>query len=196
MSTLIFFCTLISVVVLFVMIIMNTIRGKNVKKTLLVMVSIITVYALLWFIFYLKSSNTPIDFDTDICFDDWCITVTDMEKVEDIQGVTPKGQFIILYLRLSNHALGIAQKPSEPKIQVVDVKGRKWNYDPKGQTAYEKAFGKQYPVDQKLELHQSLDTQLVFEVPLDAKNLYALIEEGPFITKLLLPVNKKIYTLE
>jgi hypothetical protein len=160
------------------------------------LVCIITGYTLLWFIFYLRSSYTHIDFDTDTCFDDWCVTVTDMEKVQDIEGVTTKGQFIILFLKLSNHALGIAQKPSAPRIQVIDDKGHKWNYDPKGQAAYEKAFGKQYPVDQKLELHQSLDTQLVFEVPLDAKNLYALIEEGPFLTKLLLPANKKVYVLE
>ena len=56
--------------------------------------------------------------------------------------------------------------------------------------------GKQIPIDSKLELHQSLETQLIFDIPINSKNLKGVIEEGPFITKLLFYPDREIYLLK
>jgi hypothetical protein len=96
---------------------------------------------------------------------------------------------------MSNNAKGIAQKPSEPRVHIIDDNGNSYSFSPEGQLALEKQKGKQIPIDERLELHQSLETQLVFDVPKDAKGLKALIEEGPFITKLLFNENKEVFLI-
>ena len=94
---------------------------------------------------------------------------------------------------MSNHARGIAQKPSEPRIHILDAKNTAWPYSIAGQQILEKDEGKQAPVDSRLELHQSIETKLVFAVPISSKGLKVLIEEGPFITKLLLPGSQQVF---
>jgi len=96
---------------------------------------------------------------------------------------------------MSNHARGIAQKPSEPRVHIIDERGNSYSYSAEGQQALEKQIGNQIRLDQRLELHQSLETQLVFDIPKEAKNLKVLIEEGPFITKLLFNENREVFLI-
>lgn len=132
---------------------------------------------------------------TDVRFDDWCATITKIEHSVTIGGEKPNGQFIVLHITMTNRARGIAQRPSEPRVHIIDSHGHYWAYSEKGQQALEKVSGKQIPLDQRLELHQALDTQLVFDVTKDATDLKALIEEGPFITKLLLNDRKEVFSI-
>jgi len=199
MTTLIFFVTIISLFVLFIRLIIIVIKHKPVSSTIRAFVIIVLSYSILWGIFYFVSGYKVVPPGTDICFDDWCATVTKTERPETLgsenQVLKPKGQFIILYINMSNKAKGIAQKPSEPRIHIIDEKGNSYSYSPEGQLALEKQKGKQIPIDERLELHQSLETKLVFDVPKDAKGLKALIEEGPFITRLLFNENKEVFLI-
>ena len=98
---------------------------------------------------------------------------------------------------MTNKARGIAQKPSEPRIHILDENGQTWSISTIGQKALEASEGFQIPIDERLELHQSLQTKIVFDIPKDAKGLKAIIEEGPpFITNLLLQNNKKVFLLK
>jgi hypothetical protein len=130
-----------------------------------------------------------------ICFDDWCATITKAEQVKTIGAEKSKGQFVIVHIRVSNHARGIAQKPSEPRLHLIDGQGHSWSVSEPGQRALNNLSGEQFPLDGKLELHQSIETRLVFDIPINAKNVKGLIEEGPFITKLLLQDNKEVFEL-
>ena len=150
----------------------------------------------MWIIFYFKGTLIAVPFGTDVCFDDWCATITQAETPKALGRQNPHGQFIVLHIKMSNHARGIAQKPSEPRIHIIDGQGHWWAFSKDGQQALENIAGKQIPIDVKLELHQSLETQLVFDIPQDAKNIKAIIEEGPFITKLLLPDNSEVFVLQ
>ncbi|MBK7305476.1 MAG: hypothetical protein IPI30_21340 [Saprospiraceae bacterium] len=94
---------------------------------------------------------------------------------------------------MSNHARGIAQKPSEPRVHITDEKGNSYSFSLAGQQALEKQIGKQIPLDERLELNQSLETQLVFDVLKDARRLEILFEEGPFITRLLFNENREVF---
>ena len=96
-------------------------------------------------------------------------------------------------IKMSNHARGIAQKPSEPRVHLIDGKGHYWPYSVKGQQALEQNAGKQPGIDSKLALGESLETQLVYAVPVNAADIKVLIEEGPFITKLLLPEDQQVF---
>ena len=94
---------------------------------------------------------------------------------------------------MSNHARGIAQKPSEPRIHIIDGNGNIYSFSEAGQQALERQIGKQISIGTRLELHQSVDTQLVFDLPGDAQNSKVLIEEGPFITQLLFWEDKEVF---
>ena len=97
---------------------------------------------------------------------------------------------------MSNHARGIAQKPCEPRVHIIDEKENHWSFSEEGQQALEKLIGNQIPIDEKLELHQSLETQLVFDIPKEANKLKVLIEEGPLNTKLLFNENKGAFLIQ
>src|SRR6185437_5888884 len=197
MTTLLFLLTFLTLLVLLSRLIVKAIRHKPLKQTLKVMGIIAGSYLILWTVFYFTSSYTTVPLDTDVCFDDWCGTVTKIEKGQAIKTKLPSlpsdSVWIILHIKMSNHARGIAQKPSEPRVHLIDAKGHYWTYSVKGQRALEQNVGKQPGIGSKLALGESLETQLVYAVPVNAADIKALIEEGPFITKLLLPEDQQVF---
>ena len=195
MTGLIFIATFITVLILVLRVIIKLIKHKSYSATLRTITIILFCYGLLWVIFYFKSNETAVPFGTDVCFDDWCATITQAERPKTLGKQNPQGQFIILHIRMSNHARGVAQKPSEPRVHIMDGKGHLWAFSKEGQQSLENDIGGQTPVDIKLELHQSLETQLVFDIPKDAENIKAIIEEGPFITKFLFRDNSEVFVL-
>lgn len=199
MTTLIFFGTIIAILVVLLRIAIKVILHESIVSSLRLLVAIIFSYSLLWSFFFLISGYKTIQMGSDICFDDWCATVTKIEKpatlVYNNQLLSPKGQFIILHIRVSNHARGIAQKPHKPRIHIIDDKRNYWSFSAEGQEFFEKMRGKQTPIDEGLDLNQSLETQLVFDIPKKAANPKALIEEGPFITTLIFNEDKEVFSL-
>ena len=197
MATLIFLGTLISLVIFFVKIILRLINHRPLWSLIRTTIIIIISYCLIWIVFYSISSDKPIPFGTDVCFDDWCATVTSFEHFEnDSVELNPKVQFIILHIKMSNHARGISQKPSEPRVKLADSDGTTFTFSKEGQQTFEKQRGKQISIDSRLDLHQSLETQLVFEIPIKSNGLKAFIEEGPFITKLLFYSDREVFLLK
>jgi len=197
MATLIFFGTLISLVILFVKIILRLLNHRPMGSLIRTAFFIIITYCMIWIVFYSFSSDKPIPFGTDVCFDDWCATVTSFEHYKnDSIELNSKGQFLILHITMSNHARGISQKPSEPRIKIIDSDGTSYGFSNVEQRALEKQRGNQMPIDSRLELHQSLETQLVFEIPMKCHDLKAVIEEGPQITKLLFYGDREVFLLK
>ena len=196
MATLIFIATFLSVLILLINSIIKIITGKRSFAPLLTIAIILFCYGLLWVVFYFKSNAISVPFGTDICFDDWCATITQVERPATLGQQNPQGQFIVLHMRMSNHARGIAQKPSQPRVHIIDGQGHSWAFSEAGQQALENAAGRQAPIDVKLELHQSVETQIVFDIPQGAKNVKAIIEEGPFITNFLLHDNSEVFVLQ
>jgi hypothetical protein len=197
MATLLFLLTFLSLLILLIRLIIKAIRHKPVKPTLKTIGIIAGVYLVLWTGFYIKSSFITVPLGTDVCFDDWCATVTQIETSGAAQTKLPPlgtdSTWVILHIKMSNQARGIAQKPSEPRVHLIEENGNYWEYSAKGQQALEQKTGKQPGIDSRLELHQSLETQLVFAMPSNAKKVKALIEEGPFITKLLLADDRDVF---
>ena len=200
MTTLIFLTTLIALLALFIRLIIRLFQKRSVLPALRTIGIIALSYTLLWLFFYFYSSFQTVPAGRDICFDDWCATITAFEKLDSLVNGNKvsraRGQYIILSIKMSNHARGIAQKPSEPRVCIIDDKGHYRSYSEDGQNALEELTGKQIPLDSRLELHQSLETRLVFDVPADSKDLKAIIEEGPFITRLLINGNKEVFSLK
>jgi hypothetical protein len=196
MTTLVFFATVLAILILVIKILLKVIGHKNAASSFRLLTIVVLTYTLLWIIFYFKSNDIAIPFGTNVCFDDWCATTTQAERPKNLGERYPHGQFIVLHIVMSNHARGISQKPSEPGVHIIDGKGHWWAYSKEGQQALEKVAGKQISLDARLELHQSLETKIVFDVPKNAKNLKALIEEGPFITRFLLKEDNQVFILQ
>jgi hypothetical protein len=200
MTTLIFFGTIITTLVYLIRIGISIVRKESIISHVKVLFAVILSYSFLWLLFYFISSYKVVPIGTDICFDDWCATIVKTENSKslayDNKEIKPHGQFVILHIKMSNHARGIAQKPSEPRIHIIDDNGNYWGYSEEAQVFLEKIIGKQLPIDERLELNQSLETQFVFDIPENTKNSLILIEEGPFITKLLFNENKEVFSLK
>ncbi|MDR3697840.1 hypothetical protein [Mucilaginibacter sp.] len=199
MTTILFLLTFLTLPVLLVRLIIKAIKRKPLKSTLKIMGLIAGVYLLLWTGFYFASGYTTIPLGTDVCFDDWCATVTKIDNEPVVKAKLPAlpadSTWVILHIKMSNHARGIAQKPSEPRVHLIDAQGGYWPYSAIGQQALEKTEGPQPGIDNKLELHQSMETQLVFAIPATAKEVKVLIEEGPASTKLLLPDDREVFSV-
>ena len=199
MSTLLFFITIILIVVLLIGIINRAYRRKNIKKKTFWLAVVLTGYAIAWTVFFFLSREKALPFGTDVCFDDWCATVEGMDTASTLgtgsNEIRASGKYIILRVRMSNHARGIAQKPSEPRIHIIDAEGHYWAFSKEGQQALARTAGAQPELGARLELHETLETRIVFDIPPNATGLKAMIEEGPFITKLLLPEDQEVFKL-
>jgi hypothetical protein len=196
MATLLFFGTVLAVIVLLVRLVVKGVQRKPVLPTVKYIAIILISYALIWMIFSVKATNEVVPFSTDICFDDWCATVTKVEMADSLGSVHADGRFVILHIKMSNMALGIAQKPSEPRVHIMDDRGNSWGVSISGRQKLVELQGRQIPLDQRLELHESLETQLVFDIPQKAVGLKVLIEEGPAVTRLLIPEDKRVFQIQ
>src|SRR5471030_1131011 len=116
MAALIFILTFLSLVVLLVVLIVKAVRGKPIIAIFKSISFIILGYGIAWTIFYLVRTDIPVPLGTDVCFDDWCATIIKIESGPAVQKqfstISRDSTWIILDITVSNHARGIAQKPS------------------------------------------------------------------------------------
>lgn len=200
MASLIFLLSILSLLVLIIILILKAIRGRPLIATFKKIGWLIAGYTIVWIVFRILWIQVPVPFGTDICFDDWCATITGYESGATIQkqfsALGTESDWLVLHVRMSNHARGISQKPSEPRVFIRDDQGRSWPYSNTGQQLFEKISGIQPAIYSRLELHQSLETIMIFQVPKNAKGLYVVIEEGPFITRFIFPENQSLFRIK
>ena len=180
MSTLIFLLTVFTFIILIITAAARAIRHKPIIKIAWWSIGILLAYCFAWGFFWLERRRPIIPFGTDICFDDWCVTI---DKVEQLSGTSRDSTAFVMVVTMSNHARAIAQRPSEPRIHLIDDGGRTWSPVASGPV----------PLDARLELHESKSTTVKFVVPANAFQLKALIEEGPWITDLLFPIDQPVF---
>lgn len=193
MDELLFILTFILTIVFTVRLIIKLFKRQEIAKTSKIISSILVLYTLIWLVFYISSKKVVVSYGTEICFDDWCATVIDAKRTKVINKQTSKETFVILKVKLINKAKRIALKPSMPRIKIIDDDGNEWMFSEAGQNAYEQKYGKQAKIDKKLEHQETCVTNLVFEIPSSLNKAYALIEEGPFITKLFIKDDERIF---
>ncbi|MHA4811434.1 hypothetical protein ACX0G9_25260 [Flavitalea flava] len=182
MTTLIFLVTLLTLFITLLELIVKAIRRRPFKKSFRLICYIVAGYSLVWLGFFLTKTDHPVPMGSDACFDDWCATVN---RAERQPSASQDSITIILHVTMSNHARGIAQKPSEPRIYIIDGEGHTW------------AASTTQPItlDSKLELHESKETNLAYALPATKKKLKAVIKEGPWITNLLFPEDQIVFTI-
>ena len=193
MPTLLFLLVVLAVLGSVIRLVIQAVRRQPVGSTVRVLALVVLGYAVVWAVCYGQRRDQAVALGTPVCFDDWCATVTRLDTPAVLATTRPQGHFLVVQLALANHARGIAQKPSAPRVHLLDGQGHRWAYSARAQQALQQVRGFQLPLDQRLALHQTVATQLAFDVPRQARNLRVLIEEGPFITQLLLPQDQAVF---
>ena len=197
MADLLFIITVLSLFVFAIIILIKLFRRIPIISQIKKFVAIAFSYIFIWSIFFFLSKDKPVGFGVVTCFDDWCATVTKVEHIKKQNfSITTQKDVLVIYIEMSNRAKGRAQKPSEPRVRLIDCKGNEFEPWADGQKALEAQRGMQPDIGVKLELKQHLNTQLVFQMPDETKGLQVVIEEGPFITKLLLWNDRSVYLIE
>ena len=191
MTTFIFLITFLALLLLFMRGILRLAKHKPIGQTVKISLAIILAYGMIWLLSDLTRKELSVPMDTPVCFDDWCATVD--RSYDSIVGDSMQ---VALNIIMSNHARGISQKPSEPRVTILDANGHAWPYSVGAQRAYEKLYGRQPGIDHRLELNQSLETTIIFMLPKDAHGLRAIIEEGPWITHLLFPESRPVFEIK
>ena len=182
MSALIFLLTTLTTFILLVLAIVGVIRGKPIYNIVRLCIGIVLTYGLVWTCFWFFRDRPVKPYGYDICFDDWCATVS---KAEPIPSNSRDSARFMLEIIVSNHARGIAQRPSEPRIHLVDGQGRFWS----------PIFTGLNPLDTRLELGESKTINLNFVLAANATKIMAIIEEGPWITNLLFPEDQPVFKI-
>ncbi|QKG59258.1 hypothetical protein GKZ68_21500 (plasmid) [Hymenobacter sp. BRD128] len=182
MRTLLLLLTGLILVGLALRLLINLVRHRPIGRLFGLIGLLGASYGALWLIFFLRQGYRPVALGTDVCFDDWCATVT---QVTRLPGSSNDRLTLAVQVLVSNHGRGRAQTPSYPRLHILDQRGQAWAAVGTGPI----------PLATRLQAHESKAIRLVYKLPLGAHNLTALLEEGPWLTHLLLPEDQPIFVL-
>jgi hypothetical protein len=200
MATLIFIIVVLSFIFLAAKIVLHLVAGKDIVVLVRMLILLLLGYAALWCGFFFLRNDRLTPLGVDSCFDDWCAMVTGADYPATLgrpsHPVSPEGQFVLLYVRLSNPARAAQRRETQPRVFLVDEMGREWGYSIRGQRALEEGSGPQAAFVNQPGLQQSFETELVFDVPAGSKRLTVRIDNGfSFLRLLLLPEGRQLTAL-
>jgi hypothetical protein len=123
----------------------------------------------------------------------------------EMQQVAARGRFVIVRVKtwfdertISPHRGSGPLTPNRRKVLLVDDTGRSYAPSPEGKAAFSRMAGTSTPLTQPLRPGESYTTDLVFDVPSDARGLRLLITEDDPKTRFVIGhenslLHKKIY---
>jgi hypothetical protein len=200
MGTLIFIIVVLSFIFLVAKIVLHRVAGKDIVVLIRMLMMLALGYVALWGVFFAFRNDRVTPLGVDSCFDDWCAMVTGADYPATLgrpsNPVFPEGQFVVLYVRLSNPAQAAQRKETQPRVFLRDEAGHEYAYSLRGQRALEEGSGPQAAFVNQPGLQQSFETELVFDVPAGAKRLSVRIDNDPgFLYLLLLPEGRQVTAL-
>jgi hypothetical protein len=123
----------------------------------------------------------------------------------EMQQVSAHGKFVIVRVKtwfdqhtISPHRGNGPLTPNRRKVLLVDDTGQSYARSPEGETAFSRMAGTSTPLTQPLRPGESYTTDVVFDVPKDARGLRLLITEDDPETRFVIGhenslLHKKIY---
>jgi len=142
-------------------------RKAFVKKLMKVIVASIPIYLIVVLVSSFAAVLQEIHKGVALCFDDWCITVEDVQRTDSATLSTYTARFL-----LSSRARGVTQRENGVVVYLSD--GTNSRYDPVPDSSavlFNTALGPQ----------QSVETVRRFEVPIEAKiSGLVIAHEGGF----------------
>ena len=123
----------------------------------------------------------------------------------ELQQRTAAGRYVIVRVKtwfdertISPHRGNAPLTPSPRRIVLADTGGREFALSPEGQAAFEQMRGRTLPLTTPLRPGESYFTDLVFDIPGDARNLRLLITDTDGLGAALVghensPLHKKVW---
>lgn len=200
MAILIFITVVLSFLFLAAKIVFHLTSGKDIVVLIRMLLLLLLGYGGVWFVFYTIRVDKVEPLGIDNCFDDWCAMVTGAEYPATLgrpdHVARPQGQWVVLYVRLSNPARAAPLRESQPRVLLMDESGQEWSYSPRGQAALTEGSGPQMPLVNLPGMQRAFETELVFDVPRGVKGLRAHIDNGPGVLRgLMLPEGREVVAL-
>jgi hypothetical protein len=172
-------CVLISLISLFTAALMLKLCGRrSAAKWLLKALGIGWVAYLS--IVFIVSAATPqriIPMYQDLCFDEMCFAVVDVQTVPHIQAVRANGMFYIVTVRMSSHARGRAQSERGLRARLWSPR-HEYQISVAGQSAWETAHAQTVALTTRLRPGQSILSEQVFDIPTQATDLGLVLSNG------------------
>jgi hypothetical protein len=128
----------------------------------------------------LVAANTPqrvIPLDHDLCLDEMCFAVTNVQTASSIGSAPAAGIFYIVTVRVSNHARGRAQSEHALHARLWSP-GRQYQQSPAGQSAWDAAHSRNLPLATRVQPGQSILSDQVFDVTAEASDSGLVLSNG------------------
>src|ERR1700749_5052314 len=104
MASLIFILSFLTVLVLLIIAAIKLSRKRSARLIFKALGIIVSAYFLLWLVFYIKSQYIIVPMGTDVCFDDWCATITKIDQASQLPAAPKDSAWVILHITVSNKA--------------------------------------------------------------------------------------------
>jgi hypothetical protein len=170
---LVFILVFLIVVGLIVAILFYILSGRvpDALRSLKILGSLVAGYLLVVVIVSLASPQRVIATGENLCFDDWCVAVHDVQFTREIGPARANGIYYEVNIRISNRARGRAQRENGVIVHLLDSQGRRYDPSDAAQRAYEALHGPAASLSSTVPLGQFIDTVRVFDLPADAKDV-------------------------
>jgi hypothetical protein len=133
--------------------------------------SLVAGYLLVVVIVSLASPQRVVATGDNLCFDDWCVAVHDVQFTHEIGPARASGIYYEVNIRISNRARGRAQRENGAIVYLLDSEGRRYDPSDSAQRAYEALHGPAASLSSTIPLGEFIDTVRVFDLPADAKDV-------------------------
>ena len=170
---LIFILVFLIIVGLIITILCRGVTGHvpDARRWLKILGSLVAGYLLVVVIVSLASPQRVIATGENLCFDDWCVAVHDVQFTHEIGPARASGIYYEVNIRISNRARGRAQRENGVIVYLLDSEGRRYDPSDAAQRAYEALHGSAASLSSTIPLCEFIDTVRVFDLPADAKDV-------------------------
>lgn len=172
------FCVLISLISLITAVVLKF-RGRRAASIRLLKALGIGWAAYLSIVFVV-SAATPqriVPMYQDLCFDEMCFAVVNVQTVPHIEAVRASGMFYIVTVRVSSHARGRPQRERGLRARLWSPR-HEYQISAAGQSAWETAHAQTVALTTRLLPGQSVLSDQVFDVPKQAREVGLVLSNG------------------
>jgi hypothetical protein len=155
-------------------------RWRRAARTAIILLGFIGAYMSVLVITSFLSSPTYAPLGTEFRFDDWSFAVVDSRRVLTLDdGRThSNGVFQLVTVRVSNRGRGRPQREKNVTVYLLDSVGRRYEVSPSAQAALDASRRGGQPLDSIVNAGSSIQRTVVFDVPLEATDLGAVVRHG------------------
>jgi hypothetical protein len=133
----------------------------------------------------LNRRNQAVGYNQEIQYDDFAFSVVNAKPVSTIGNATAQGRFIVVTMKIANHARRVNYTFNKAVAILVDEDGREYHLSDAGQKALEAGPTHNGGCESEIPAGASCVTDVVFEVPNDARLSHFRISEGGMVGDVL-----------